>query len=601
MLTKQPSVALWLSCAFMCTVIACRVLAGVCLSYSASPTIDEPSHLAAALTLLRHSRRDLYAVNPPLTRLVYGLAVQPDADWIWNVLDREAIARPAVGNRFEFSVGEELFTDNQEAAWFILERARVFGLIFVLLGGLGCAVWAYELGGCQSSCIAAVLWCADPLLVGHGALITPDVPASAIYVWAGYCLWKWSKKTTALRATLAGLLLGAATLTKFTAILLWPAWVLIACLTQCHGVIEANRRALLPKMLSGVIVLSVAWVVVLMGYRADGCMVPLRQYQFVSRWLSVQDRSQKIAGNRFRNSLVGSLPVPFPYDMVVGIDAQQADFERPWRCYLGGTWKNGGWWYFYFYAMTVKLPLGTLFLLFWALTPRVGVRLPWQNAVFLLTPPLVIVLAVSAQTAMTIHSRYLIPALPFLFVYVSQLVAGDEERLRLRSALAFTAVASVVVSSALAYPHSLSYFNEAAGGIRGGSYHLLDSNVDWGQELPAVKRWLDANPSEEPIYLAAYSTVDPRVIGIDFSLPPMARTQPVQTKVVPGRYVVSVNYLRGGNFAAPDGLGTRQYILGECFRELIRREPTAYIGGAFVVYDVVEVEASSKSLPVDSR
>ena len=39
----------------------------------------------------------------------------------------------------------------------------------------------------------------------------------------------------------------------------------------------------------------------------------------------------------------------------------------------------------------------------------------------------------------------------------------------------------VAVGSSLAiYPHSLSYFNELAGGPTKGHYHLIDSNIDWG-------------------------------------------------------------------------------------------------------------------------
>jgi hypothetical protein len=50
-----------------------------------------------------------------------------------------------------------------------------------------------------------------------------------------------------------------------------------------------------------------------------------------------------------------------------------------------------------------------------------------------------------------------------------------------------------VGSSLWYYPHSLSYFNELVGGPMGGPKHLLDSNIDWGQDLFYLKDWLDAN------------------------------------------------------------------------------------------------------------
>ena len=43
------------------------------------------------------------------------------------------------------------------------------------------------------------------------------------------------------------------------------------------------------------------------------------------------------------------------------------------------------------------------------------------------------------------------------------------------------------------HPNYLAYFNEAAGGPAQGWRWLVDSNVDWGQELPGLKRYMDTN------------------------------------------------------------------------------------------------------------
>ncbi len=47
-------------------------------------------------------------------------------------------------------------------------------------------------------------------------------------------------------------------------------------------------------------------------------------------------------------------------------------------------------------------------------------------------------------------------------------------------AFAPVALTPVVESLRREMEHSISYFNELAGGPENGSAHLLDSNIDWG-------------------------------------------------------------------------------------------------------------------------
>ena len=47
-------------------------------------------------------------------------------------------------------------------------------------------------------------------------------------------------------------------------------------------------------------------------------------------------------------------------------------------------------------------------------------------------------------------------------------------------------------------PNYLAYFNQLAGGPSQGYKHLADSSLDWGQDLPALKRWLDAEGLQRP-------------------------------------------------------------------------------------------------------
>lgn len=61
------------------------------------------------------------------------------------------------------------------------------------------------------------------------------------------------------------------------------------------------------------------------------------------------------------------MPVPLPKSYVTGIDLQKSDFERKMPSHLGGEWRMGGWWYYYLYALAIKVPLGAWMLVLLAL------------------------------------------------------------------------------------------------------------------------------------------------------------------------------------------------------------------------------------------
>lgn len=105
-------------------------------------------------------------------------------------------------------------------------------------------------------------------------------------------------------------------------------------------------------------------------------------------------------------------------------------------------------------------------------------------------------------------------------------------------------------SSIYCYPHSLSYFNDFVGGPDNGSDHLVDSNLDWGQDLFFLKKWYDKHPQARPFYLAYFGLVDPRFAGIDFEFPGRDRWLKV-----PGVFAVSLTLAKGYSYAVPNGKG----------------------------------------------
>jgi hypothetical protein len=177
--------------------------------------------------------------------------------------------------------------------------------------------------------------------------------------------------------------------------------------------------------------------------------------------------------------------------------------------------------------------------------------------------------------------------------------------------LAFAAAGAFVwsVGSSLwVYPHSLSYFNELAGGPK----HLIHSNVDWGQDLLFLKRWLDEHPEARPLKLAYFGYFDPIHADIEYSAPePMAATDPIlagegdspillpghrkigtvpavsdERRIPPGWYAISVNFVRGFPYQIYKGDGTRGFLPQGALAAFQNLEPVATAGYSIYIYHV---------------
>lgn len=78
-------------------------------------------------------------------------------------------------------------------------------------------------------------------------------------------------------------------------------------------------------------------------------------------------------------------------------------------------------------------------------------------------------------------------------------------------------VAALGTEMAYRFPNYIPYFN---GLVRpwNGYRHLTDSSVDWGQDLPGVKTYLEHSAAKRPAYLSYAGTASPRYYGIDAQL-----------------------------------------------------------------------------------
>ena len=249
--------------------------------------------------------------------------------------------------------------------------------------------------------------------------------------------------------------------------------------------------------------------------------------------------------------------------------------------FLNGEVSHEGWWYYYLYALLMKLPVPMLLLLLArTLLPRAGAEAGRRDAAFLLTPPAVFLTSFSLAGSVNNGLRYVLPILPFLFVWVGGLAQARAWRrpgARAPLAAALGALlAWYAAASAAIHPHPLAYFNELVGGPRNGHRHLLDSNLDWGQDLPGLARY-QAEHGLGPIKLCYFGSADPGQHGVAYQPLPGCTGGPGRLpahEIAPGDLVaISATHLY-----------PLFVDLGPVARHFRRQEPLATIGHSIRVY-----------------
>lgn len=471
-----------------------------------SPTRNEVGHIPAGLAIWTDGRFDVYSVNPPLPRAIATLPTllaDPDIQSIRSI--------PRTRNREEWNVATTFAEANTDKYHNLVRLSRLSGILWSLLGAFIVWVWSRDLHGSAGGLISVGVWCLGPTIVTHAQFATPDMPAAVSVLLATYLFRRYLLSPSFGKASVTGAALGIAFLSKFTALILPSAWAVIMIVFW----ISRGPYRYLPirsKLCDIAWIGIVALAVLNLGYLGDGSLTPLAAYEFDSHLLS----GPTGLGNRFREMELGYLPVPVPRDFLAGIDLQRVDFEGGIRSYMRGEWKDGGWWYWYLYSTSVKVPLGVLGLTGLGLTA--AIRRPSAEGIAIWVPAAAIFGFVSANTGMTQHWRYVLPALPFAVVGLGATGTWLADPPRWRRLIVGGLLAWAAVSTARCYPHTLSYFNELAGGPSQGWWHLTDSNVDWGQDLMFLREWAAEHPEARPLYLGYSNFVRPQVVGVD--LPP---------------------------------------------------------------------------------
>ncbi len=421
------------------------------------------------------------------------------------------------------------------------DRVLLQGRIMVMLLGLATGFIVYRcarvLFGRAGGLVALALFVTSPNTLAFGGLVSTEMSLCLGLLGSTWCVWRLLHQLTWGRLAASLGFFALLVLSKPTAALILPVTaILIAVklkyrrplLIALGGTPRSvdSRRAQLNCFLALIAVHAVV------GYTAIWA-----HYDF--RFTS----SPNPADNTITR-VVNPQRDPIAPEILVLLRAAQDNhwlpesFVRGVRYLLGhdesrhafksGEWTYGGWHDFFLHAAWAKTPpssflLGALGIGWWVMRARqdrhdvVGGRpLPLlYAAVPYVVLGVVYLLAAIAQD-LNIGHRHILPLYPLSFVLTGVVAVWWREAGGWIRALLVTLGACTVFETVSIAPHYLAYFSPLVGGPEKGYTHLVDSSLDWGANLPGLKRWLERqNPGgREPIYLGYFGTDSPAYRGI---------------------------------------------------------------------------------------
>ncbi len=599
----------------LCLILFIPAMAICFLGRTQSPNINEVGHLPAGCLILRHGNFELYEVNPPLVKMVAAIpVVAAGANYDWSDFSNQP------GIRRELLVGRKFVDANGADVFLMFTVARWILLPFWVLGAVVVNHWATAVYGRQAGYAAAIMFGFSPEIMAWTATVCPDSVTASMGV---LCVWRfriWLRDSRISSALAVGISLGLAVLAKSSLLILIPPFVILGTLHR--------RRHYSGLAAHSLLIFVCTLYVVNAGYGFSCTLKSLGDFSFFSKALTgpaidgeIRERHPAQAGNRFAGTWLHHVPVPLPRSFMEGLDLQKYDFEVGKWSYLRGEHKFGGWWYWYIYALLVKTPVGTILLFcitcgwaVWKVQWRKEVRAFFDQScalvrrkqtadsgkpdvasqasqpmlrenLILLAPAVCLFVLVSSQPGFSRYLRYVLPCYPFVFIWMSQIFSEQAGLPAWLRKVCWGLLAWSVISSLSVFPHSMSYFNELAGGPENGPAHLIDASIDWGQDVLFLADWVKDHPEASRLYLSLYVSFDPLVAGIEYEPPP-----------IDPRYATAVNSHAGAVIGPRAGwYAVSVHMLHSRTRQfayLLDFEKADMIGYSIYIYHITEQQAA---------
>ena len=548
------------------------LLLHVLLAYTSmlqkSMTVDENAHLFLGYSF---SEQQDYRQGPGMGNWGQRWAALPllfDAKIQYPLITMESFSWLKSG---DYAVDFVFNAGNDPHRLSMLGRSMI--IVASVLAALTVFYWVYILSGKIAALVALAIYCLSPTVLAHSQLVTADLFVSFFSLLSIGTFW-WLLHTVRISSLVcSSIAISGMLLTKFTGLIGLLALLLMLVTKLMVGrplkivfgnspILVFTRGQQLMALLC-VLVIQVAIVYALIwgsygfryeSYNSNGAPV----YQSEENW------ERQLSGTGSLEPVIQTfrewraLPEAYLYGLALNLNYSTG--KR--IAFLDGSYSMEGFrryfpltfWYktsLAILVLTVAVPLLLLLKLAREKNLVGGGSREISNVLYQLVPLTVFFTVyawVAVQSHVNIGHRHILPLYPVLIVCIGLLMPLVLSYGRIAKISVGGALFILLAESLVAWPNYLSYFNVIAGGPSGGYKHLTDSSVDWGQDLPALRRWLDNKGlnGNKNVFLAYYGTSPVEAYGIHV-VEVAAIAHPVESlplELTPGTFILSATMLQ---------------------------------------------------------
>ena len=566
-------------------IIGISLVLAVSSFWNDSLIVDEIPHVGSGYSYLKKLDYRLNPEHPPLAK---ALAATP---LLFLDLKQEAFQTKfwLIDINGQWDFGRFLIFQSGNNADLITRAVKFPILVFFIIAAIQIFCWTKRMYGNFAALTALALFAFSPTILAHSRFVTTDIPALFGILLAASLFLKYLYYPTRKNMCLAGIGFGLAMLTKFSTFLLVPYFLILAV---AYGFIHSDKKLkfVIRNSLFVILIFVIGFVLVIWP------IYYLFTFNYPPERQAVD--TEFILGS-FGNRTLADINVWMADQPVIrGLGQYMLGLLMVGQRAVGGntTYFLGevsaeGWKHYFPVVYALKEPLAwlilvimSLFYLAWQFNTKYNIRhtiyyfIKDRFVEFAMLLWLVIYWATSIYGNLNIGVRHLLPIYPFAIILVAGQLARLRRKIKYFAGIVFLLLAWYAAESIKVWPYYLTYFNQLAGGPSGGYRYVVDSNLDWGQDLKRLSQWVEENNIDK-IHLDYFGWSDPvYYLGPKFAWLTAGQYKNAQDFIqkTGGGYIgVSATFFMGSR-----GNPEKNYIW------LQRLEPVAIIGNSIWVWEL---------------
>lgn len=470
----------------------------------------------------------------------------------------------------------------------ILFLARLPNILLSLLLAYFLYKWANELYGIKAGFSALFLYSFSPMMLANIRVAQTELPMACFGFISMYYFWKFYYTPNLKYLILTSITVSLAILSKIPAVIIVIVYIVFILF---HKKFIFKKKLFTLGILFSIMFLGI-WSVYGFQFQTIKSTLP-EHYTEVA-----YQKFGKIEKNMLRGVLTYAfeeIPIPFP-SFIAYLGHVINDADRGVTGYFLGKIFDPEEkpLYYFIIAFLIKEPIPTLVFLLLTLVFFNRIRYRKLSTELLIAIPFILLFILLSINKQSYALRHMLIIYPILFLFVSKSINISIKRQRILNCFFALLFIWYLISSISIFPHHVSYFNEFVGGSENGYKYLLSDNIDRGEDLLGLKKYLIKNNINK-INLSYHGHLDPINYNISYDYMPSACFQ----DWIPGAlefaqncksdYVEDCSERKGIVAVSVTNLQNRFFKNRSCFDWLKKYDPVESIGNSIHVYNISNV------------